>query len=122
MVAEAYGCRGRRWGRRTDISPAVAGRVQAGAILSLTVIHVLVQIADFGFGRDHLLGLTPLFDLNQENNIPTCYSGIVLFTMCGGVGNRRRGELSSRRPVRPALGGARDDLRLHVARRADANP
>jgi hypothetical protein len=73
-------------GADLTISPAIVGRVQAAAILSLTAIHVLVQIADFGFGRDHLLGLTPLFDLNQENNIPTWYSGIVLFTTAGALG------------------------------------
>jgi hypothetical protein len=68
------------------ISPAIVGRVQAAAILSLTVMHVLIQVAHFGFGRDHLLGLTPLFDLNQENNIPTWYSGIVLFTTASALG------------------------------------
>lgn len=68
------------------LSPAIVGRVQAAAILSLTVIHVLVQVAYFGFGRDHLLGLTPLFDLNQEDNVPTWYSGIVLFTTAAAVG------------------------------------
>ena len=68
------------------ISAAIVGRVQAAAILSLTVMHVLVQIAYFGFGRDHLLGLTPLFDLNQENNVPTWYSGIVLFTTASALG------------------------------------
>lgn len=72
-------------GAELTLSPAIAGRVQAVAIASLTVIHILVQIAYFGFGRDHLMGLTPLFDLNQENNIPTWYSGIVLFTTAGAL-------------------------------------
>ena len=73
-------------GAELTLSPAVAGRVQAAAIVCLTVIHVLVQIAYFGFGRDHLMGLTPLFDLNQENNVPTWYSGIMLFTTAAALG------------------------------------
>ena len=68
------------------ISSAIVGRVQAAAILFLTVMHVLVQVAYFGFGRDHLQGLTPLFDLNQENNVPTWYSGMVLLTTASALG------------------------------------
>jgi hypothetical protein len=61
------------------IAPAIVARGLAAMILGLTLMHILVQIAFFVFGRDHLLGLTPLFDMNQENNIPTWYSGIVFF-------------------------------------------
>ena len=61
------------------ISPAVVGLGLAVVIVCLTLMHILVQVAFFAFGRDHLLGLTPLFDLNRENNIPTWYSGIVFF-------------------------------------------
>ena len=68
------------------ISPAGVARLQAVAILCLTVMHILVQIAYFGFGRDHLLGLTPLLDMNGENNVPTWYSGIVLFLVAGALG------------------------------------
>ena len=73
-------------GADLTMASAAVGRVQAAAIACLTVVHILVQIAYFGFGRDHLLGLTPLFDLNQENNIPTWYSGMVLFTTAGALG------------------------------------
>jgi hypothetical protein len=68
------------------ISPAGVARLQAAAILCLMLMHILVQIAYFGFGRDHLLGLTPLFDMNGENNVPTWYSGIVLLSVAGALG------------------------------------
>ena len=86
------------------ISPAGVARLQAAAILCLTVIHILVQIAYFGFWRDHLLGLTPLFDMNQENNIPTWYSGIVLFSVAGALGWSRQPSI---RPARRSPGTGR---------------
>ena len=59
------------------ISARVAIALLASAIGFLVLMHAAVQIAWFGFGRDHVLGLTPLFDLNRENNIPAWYSGTV---------------------------------------------
>ena len=47
-------------------------------IAALTLAHGLVVVARFGFGRDHLLGLSRLFDLNIESNVPTWYSSAAL--------------------------------------------
>jgi hypothetical protein len=48
-------------------------------------MHAFVHVANFGFGRDHLRGLTPLFDMNRENNVPTWYSGIVFLATAAAL-------------------------------------
>lgn len=60
------------------ISPGVVLRSLLIIIGFLVLMHGVVQVATFRFGRDHLMGLAPLFDLNREGNIPTWYSGAVL--------------------------------------------
>jgi hypothetical protein len=63
------------------IVPRVVLRSLLMVIGFLVVMHLLVQVAVWRFGRDHLLGVVPLFDLNREGNIPTWYSaGVLLIT------------------------------------------
>jgi hypothetical protein len=40
--------------------------------------HCLAMVSKYGFGRDHVLGLVPMFDFYEENNIPTYFSSINL--------------------------------------------
>ena len=48
------------------------------AVCILLVLHVAVMVAKFGFGHDHLMGMTRVFDMNEESNIPTWYSAVAL--------------------------------------------
>lgn len=60
------------------ISPAVVFKSLVLVIAFLLLMHAFVQVAEFVFGRDHLMGLTPLFDLDREYNVPASYSAAVL--------------------------------------------
>lgn len=53
-------------------------RFLAFFVLGLTGANLIVQIAKFFFGYSHLWGLSRLFDVNGENNIPTWYSSTTL--------------------------------------------
>jgi hypothetical protein len=46
--------------------------------VGLTLANLTVQVARFSLGRNNLLGLTRLFDVNNENNIPAWYATITL--------------------------------------------
>src|SRR6185503_5684324 len=53
-------------------------RTLVAAVCILLVLHMAVMVAKFGFGHDHLKGMTRVFDMNEESNIPTWYSGVAL--------------------------------------------
>lgn len=53
-------------------------RLLAFFLLGLTLANLMVQIARFLLGYESLLGLVRLFDVNNENNIPSWYSSITL--------------------------------------------
>lgn len=40
--------------------------------------HCLAMLSKYGFGRDHVMGLVPMFDFYEEHNIPTYFSSINL--------------------------------------------
>ena len=48
-------------------------------ILFLILANIYVLIAKYKYGYKELYGLIPLFNLNEEKNIPTFYSTITLF-------------------------------------------
>lgn len=60
------------------VSPPRVVRFLAIAITALVVIHIVCQTLRLGFGRDVFFGLTKLFDLDREANIPTWFSGFLL--------------------------------------------
>lgn len=41
-------------------------------------VHLLTLVAAYGFGRDYLFGLNPLFDVDLERNVPTFFSFALL--------------------------------------------
>ena len=45
--------------------------------------HCLAMISKYGFDRDQLLGLVPMFDFYEEHNIPTYFSSINLLLTAG---------------------------------------
>jgi hypothetical protein len=53
-------------------------RLLACIIVCLTVASILGQASKFLFGHPALFGLVRLFDVNEENNIPSWYSSISL--------------------------------------------
>jgi hypothetical protein len=63
------------------IAPSTVIRLLAGVVTVLVSLHVAVLVARFGFGRDHLMGMADLFDLNVEGNVPTWYSAVA-FLAC----------------------------------------
>lgn len=62
-----------------SVSPAAVGRTLAILICCLLAASMLGQISRFEFGRDQVLGLVRLFNVNQESNIPTFFT--VLLTI-----------------------------------------
>lgn len=54
-----------------------------GITAALTAIHLVLQAVRFIEGNDYMFGLTPLFDLDAEGNIPTLFSTILLLTCAG---------------------------------------
>jgi hypothetical protein len=67
------------------IRAAFVARLLAIAIACLVAAHIAVHVAHFGFGRDHLMGLTPLFDMNREGNAPAWYSGTVFLATAAAL-------------------------------------
>ncbi|GAB4242333.1 MAG: hypothetical protein Kow00121_68170 [Elainellaceae cyanobacterium] len=65
-----------------SIHPRRLLRALALFVLGLTVVNLAVQTANFFLGYPNLWGLTRLFDVNEENNIPTWYSSTALL-ICG---------------------------------------
>lgn len=68
--------------REITISAATVGATLMTAIALLLLAHLVCQIAYFGFGHGALFGLTRLFDLDTEANVPTWYSASALL-ICG---------------------------------------
>jgi hypothetical protein len=68
------------------IQAGLVARLLAIAIACLIAAHVVVHVAHFGFGHDHLMGLNPLFDMNRESNVPTWYSGTVFLATAAALG------------------------------------
>ncbi|MGH2570063.1 MAG: hypothetical protein ACRDGR_02475, partial [bacterium] len=54
--------------------PRAVVRSLGAAALALLCAHVAGLFAEYGFGRDTLLGLVGLFDFDQERNVPTLFS------------------------------------------------
>ena len=50
---------------------------------TLTILHIALQAIRFIDGNDYLYGLTPLFDLDAEGNLPTFFSTVLLLACCG---------------------------------------
>ena len=65
--------------RKITISPKKVVRTLLLTVLFLSVCFIIGQISRHVFGHGSLKGFVPLFDLNQEANIPTWYSSLVLF-------------------------------------------
>jgi len=68
------------------VSAAAVGTGLAAIVAFLAAMHVAVMTAKFGFGHDHLLGLTRAFDLNLEANVPTWYSSAAFLLTAAAVG------------------------------------
>jgi hypothetical protein len=67
------------------VNPRRVLQLLSSVIALLIAAHIAVQVAHFRFGHDHLRGLTPLLDLNQEHNLPSWYSGAVLLATAGFI-------------------------------------
>lgn len=46
----------------------------------LVLIHIGLAILNYGFGHHHVFGLNSLFHLDREQNFPTWFSTLILFT------------------------------------------
>lgn len=60
------------------VAPLRVTRVLAATIAGLVVLHVLGRVLRFGFDIDHAWGIVPLFNLNEEQNVPTLYAFVTL--------------------------------------------
>jgi hypothetical protein len=64
------------------IRPGAVARFCAAGIAILLAMHVAVEIARFGFGRDYLMGLAQKMYLGAEASIPNWFSTLLLLA-CG---------------------------------------
>ncbi len=76
----------------SPLSLTIRPRTIAAALLSviavLSVLNALTLVAEFGFGHDYVKGLSPMFRLNAEGNIPTFFSALLLLSaaaICAAV-------------------------------------
>jgi hypothetical protein len=60
------------------LSPRRATRILLAIIGSLLLAHALGKVSAIYFGHDVVYGLVPLFDFNEEQNIPTFYSATAM--------------------------------------------
>lgn len=56
------------------LSVEQAFKMHCVAILGLMLVHISFKVLFFATGHDQVLGLAPLFDLNQEASVPTFFS------------------------------------------------
>jgi hypothetical protein len=82
------------------ISARFIARLLAAAILFLLFMHTAVHVANFTFGHDHLMGLSALFDMNRENNVPTWYSGTVMLSTAAALAVIGFARVQARDPFR----------------------
>jgi hypothetical protein len=81
--------------RAIAISPQRVLRLLLAITAVLVLGHAVVTIAEFGFGRDHALGLRRLFDFNGEGNAPAWYSSLLFLlgaALLAVVWHERRAE------------------------------
>ena len=62
------------------VSPKYAFRFFLFVSAALVTVHVLGQTVRLGFGHAQLHGLIPLFDLEEEGNIPSYWSSMLWFS------------------------------------------
>ena len=71
-------------GPTIELSPGRVFALLTGIAGLLLAGHAGATIAEFGFGRDHLLGLTRLLNFEGELTIPAWYSSLLLL-LCAAL-------------------------------------
>jgi hypothetical protein len=64
-----------------SLAPSVVARALGATAFLLIIASIGGLIARFAFGHDYVKGLVPLFDVNDEANIPTYFS-LLLMLFC----------------------------------------
>ncbi len=80
-----------------NINPGPVLKLLAALIVLFALAHVAGLISTFVFGRNEVLGLVPLFNMDLEENAPTWFSSCILaisaLLLCAiAKVNRARGE------------------------------
>jgi len=68
---------------RISISPSRTAWVLSAVVILLAAASLAGQVSRLFLGHDRVLGLVPLFDLDDERNIPTWFSGALLLLGAG---------------------------------------
>lgn len=66
------------------VSPSRVATVLTAIALSLTTLSLVGFYAKHVFGHDHILGFVPLFDIDEEANVPSWFSSVLLL-ICAGL-------------------------------------
>lgn len=61
-----------------NVNPRWILGVLLSIIAGLTVADMGIHVLRFQFGRDHLFGLIPFFDMSEEKNLPSWYATVQL--------------------------------------------
>ena len=73
-------------GRSLEIRSDTILRVLAYCLIAVVLLHLLAMVAVFGFGHDRLMGLIPLFNMEDEKNVPTYFSSFQLLVAAALLG------------------------------------
>ena len=80
-------------GVRLEIAPRRVLAWLLGIIALLVLGHGLVTVAEFGFGRDHVMGFRRLLNFDGEQTIPAWYSSLLFLLpglFCAFIARLRR--------------------------------
>ena len=86
------------------LHPRKITRVFIGIGVLLTLAHLAAQISIYVFDHPWVFGLVPLFDLDEERNIPTFFEAASLLICAGllaliGFAYRKKPGISARTPT-----------------------
>lgn len=84
------------------LQPERVARLLAIVVALLVAAHVAAAITSHVFHHEHAYGLVDTFDLNFENNVPTFFATLLLFTCAMLLGCIARADASAVGTNRPS--------------------
>ena len=66
-----------------NFTPRRVAALLASFAAGIVAVHVVTLVLMYGFGRDNVYGLTALFDVDGENNVPSFFSFTIMMFAVG---------------------------------------
>lgn len=66
------------------VVPVEVARILSGCLIVLLLLHGFVLVMQYGFGHDHMYGLSEIFNVGNEHSVPTLFATLMLLinTLC----------------------------------------